>query len=92
MEEVFSDIRSMGFFWLKHRLLSMLPEKKTSPEQDRGGRRGRTGVTKGGPHVLVRRKQHNSDGEDGTEGDGGGRRGRTVVTWRRRGGGRYHTE
>ncbi|MFS7999727.1 hypothetical protein Hanom_Chr12g01169851 [Helianthus anomalus] len=50
----------------------MVPEKKTSPEHDRGGRRGRTGVTKGGPHVLVRRKRHNSDGEDGTDGDGGG--------------------
>ncbi|KAJ0797160.1 hypothetical protein HanPI659440_Chr04g0170691 [Helianthus annuus] len=49
----------------------MVPEKNTSPEQDRGGRRGRTGVTKGGPHVLVRRKRLNSDGEDGTEGDGG---------------------
>ncbi|KAF5766061.1 hypothetical protein HanRHA438_Chr15g0723141 [Helianthus annuus] len=35
------------------------------------GRRGRTGVTKGGPHALVRRKRLNSDGEDGTEGDGG---------------------
>ncbi|MFS7977848.1 hypothetical protein Hanom_Chr10g00908841 [Helianthus anomalus] len=70
----------------------MVSEKKTSPEQDRGGRRGRTGVTKWGPHVLVRRKRHNSDGEDGTEGTEGGWRGRTVVTWRRRGGGRYHTE
>ncbi|MFS7920405.1 hypothetical protein Hanom_Chr03g00224481 [Helianthus anomalus] len=52
------------------------------------GRRGRTGVTKGGPHALVRRKRLNSDGEDGTEGR---RRGTTVVMWRRRGGGRIHT-
>ncbi|MFS8014529.1 hypothetical protein Hanom_Chr15g01345611 [Helianthus anomalus] len=40
------------------------------------------GRHQGGPHVLVRRKRLNSDGEDGTEGR---RRGRTVVMWRRRG-------
>ncbi|KAM0060744.1 hypothetical protein Hdeb2414_s0004g00127661 [Helianthus debilis subsp. tardiflorus] len=63
----------------------MVPEKKPSPEQDRGGRRGRTGVTKGAHMFWSVANGLTPTGRTGRRGTEGRRRGTTVVMWRRRG-------